>query len=314
MTTGEKILHARKARGLTQEALANALGVSRQSVAKWEKGAAMPGTAHLFALSECLQLPLEELSGPPATGGEKEASSPPPPAGNAADTAKDKPLRQPFHWGLLWGCYALFLFGLLMMAGSGWPVLCTVFFILLAGAVFLARFLLRSEPPQVGPLLRAAAFLLAALLAAFALWAVVFCFRARYHHRAVWSLPREEWGQYQAVAAWVEEHRALGPGVYAQQLPTGRLPEGTVYLVYRYGVTDGGAGTVRRNPLRLRFTVDYRKGDAAEAVDLLVFEAAQDFQVFFSVGGSDDGCCFTTDDTILLTREAESLLHTFGGL
>lgn len=311
MTTGEKIRRARKARGLTQEALADALGVSRQSVAKWEKDAALPETAHLFALSEYLQLPLEKLSGPSADGNETAATSPLPAVGGAIT---GKPVRQPLLWGLLWVCYALFLFGLLMAAGSGWPVLCTVFFTLLAGAFFLARFFLRGEPPQAAPFLRTAAFLLAALLAAFVLWAAVYSFRARYRHRAVWDLPREEWEQCPAVTAWVEEHRALGPGVYAQQLHTGYLPEGAVYLVYRYGVTDGGAGTVRGQPLRLRFTVDYREGEAAEAVDLLAFEAAQEFQVFFSVDGSSDGCCFTTDDTVSLTNEAESLLHEFGCL
>lgn len=38
MKLGEKILSARKKAGLSQVDLADALGVSRQSVSKWETG------------------------------------------------------------------------------------------------------------------------------------------------------------------------------------------------------------------------------------------------------------------------------------
>ena len=38
MKLGEKILSARKKSGLSQVDLADALGVSRQSVSKWETG------------------------------------------------------------------------------------------------------------------------------------------------------------------------------------------------------------------------------------------------------------------------------------
>lgn len=37
MTLGERIVHYRKRQGLSQEQLSQRLGVSRQSVSKWER-------------------------------------------------------------------------------------------------------------------------------------------------------------------------------------------------------------------------------------------------------------------------------------
>ncbi len=42
MTFGEKLTGLRKREGLSQEALAEQLGVSRQAVSRWEQGAALP--------------------------------------------------------------------------------------------------------------------------------------------------------------------------------------------------------------------------------------------------------------------------------
>ena len=52
MNISEKIISLRKEKELSQEALAEALGVSRQSVSKWESGAALPDTDKIIAMSE----------------------------------------------------------------------------------------------------------------------------------------------------------------------------------------------------------------------------------------------------------------------
>ena len=52
MNLSEKIISLRKEKGLSQEAFAEALGVSRQSVSKWESGAALPDTDKIIAMSE----------------------------------------------------------------------------------------------------------------------------------------------------------------------------------------------------------------------------------------------------------------------
>lgn len=52
MALGEKLARLRKARGMSQEQLAEALGVSRQAVSKWELGEAVPDVSRVVAMSE----------------------------------------------------------------------------------------------------------------------------------------------------------------------------------------------------------------------------------------------------------------------
>ncbi|MBQ5824228.1 MAG: helix-turn-helix domain-containing protein [Clostridia bacterium] len=52
MTIGDRILKLRKEAGLSQEAFAEQLGVSRQSVSKWESGVATPDTDKIIAMCD----------------------------------------------------------------------------------------------------------------------------------------------------------------------------------------------------------------------------------------------------------------------
>ena len=61
MTLGEKICRLRKARGLSQGDLADTLGVSRQSVSKWETDSSVPDLDKLVALSRRFGVTLDEL-------------------------------------------------------------------------------------------------------------------------------------------------------------------------------------------------------------------------------------------------------------
>ena len=61
MTIGEKIARARRARGFTQEEVADRLGVSRQAVSKWESDAALPETDKLVRLCRLLQVSCDAL-------------------------------------------------------------------------------------------------------------------------------------------------------------------------------------------------------------------------------------------------------------
>lgn len=52
MTMGEKILNMRKARGWSQEELADRVGVTRQAVSRWESGSAKPDADKIIAICD----------------------------------------------------------------------------------------------------------------------------------------------------------------------------------------------------------------------------------------------------------------------
>ena len=56
-----RIRAARKSAGFTQEALAEAVGVSRTAVAKWENGECLPDIENLITLTEVLSVSADYL-------------------------------------------------------------------------------------------------------------------------------------------------------------------------------------------------------------------------------------------------------------
>ena len=60
-TLGNNIKEYRVAKNMTQEFVAERIGVSRQAVSKWESGASDPSTTNLFALAELFEISAEEL-------------------------------------------------------------------------------------------------------------------------------------------------------------------------------------------------------------------------------------------------------------
>ena len=81
MTLNETIQTRRAALGLSQEGLAELVGVSRQAVSKWEVGDAVPDTDKLVPLARALKISVDELlgnvpEGPPEGGRESAAPGP----------------------------------------------------------------------------------------------------------------------------------------------------------------------------------------------------------------------------------------------
>lgn len=79
----EQLYLLRKKQGLSQEELANIIGVSRQAVQKWESGAARPDLDNLMALAQYLGISLDELVG----NGQTSSAVPPSKAANGYYTS-----------------------------------------------------------------------------------------------------------------------------------------------------------------------------------------------------------------------------------
>lgn len=78
----ENLAALRKRAGYTQETLAEALGVSRQAVGKWESGQGLPEAATLLDLADLLGCSLDQLMRQPLSNGEAEAAENEAPAGD----------------------------------------------------------------------------------------------------------------------------------------------------------------------------------------------------------------------------------------
>ncbi|MGN1250994.1 MAG: helix-turn-helix transcriptional regulator [Candidatus Spyradocola sp.] len=81
MTTGERIAQLRRAAGLSQEQLAEALEVSRQAVSKWETGQALPDTDRIARLCALFSVSADELLGLPTRQSAQDSSAPAQPDG-----------------------------------------------------------------------------------------------------------------------------------------------------------------------------------------------------------------------------------------
>ncbi|MBQ7330826.1 MAG: helix-turn-helix transcriptional regulator [Oscillospiraceae bacterium] len=104
MTFTDRLIAARKAKGLSQEALAEALGLSRQAVSKWETGESKPDLDNLIGLCRHLQLSMEYLC----------LGTQPEPASNKPETGR-APQKRLFRIAIGLLCaIAIFLSGMLL--------------------------------------------------------------------------------------------------------------------------------------------------------------------------------------------------------
>ena len=99
MEFGQKLQSLRKRKGLTQEALAQTLYVSRTAVSKWESGRGYPGIDSLKAIAQLFSVSIDEL-----LSGEELVTL------AQENTAQAKKQYRGLVFGLLDCCFALFLF------------------------------------------------------------------------------------------------------------------------------------------------------------------------------------------------------------
>ena len=155
MPCSENIQFLRKRKGLTQEQFAEALGVTRQSVSKWESGQSYPEMEKLLQMCDLFGCDLETL----VRGCADAAAS--------EDDADYEPFMNAFSRAIAGGV-ALILLGitLLVALGGAGPVGDRIMIMVLLGLVTIAVLLFvlystrlesfRREHPRVGALYSAA--------------------------------------------------------------------------------------------------------------------------------------------------------------
>lgn len=89
MTTGEKIAVLRKEQGMSQEALGEKLGLSRQAVSKWEADQAVPTMDNLMELSKLFGVPVDTLLRPDAELAPKTEDTAEIPTENGSQSVKN---------------------------------------------------------------------------------------------------------------------------------------------------------------------------------------------------------------------------------
>lgn len=290
MTWGEQLAAARRARGFTQEELAERLGVSRQAVAKWERDAARPGPANARALRDLLG---EDFPAPPAPSPASPTPEPASPA-PAADTPAAPPAKpkRPRRWLAAAGGLGLLFcllshFNYLLAASLGvWLLGLTA-----AGVVFGA--VSRTARGQgVQPVLalgvRAAGAVLAALaVSALFAWGV-WVGRAQYRVTALEPLDPALLAACPALSASIGA--TLPPGVtdalvYGSPIPT---DEGIAaqYLLVTRGLS--GPPAVRPQPARYRFALTWQPGGDEMQAFLLELRGGRDFALEQRIAGQQE--------------------------
>lgn len=73
---GEQLRKYRTRKGLSQEKIAQLLGVSRQAVTKWETSQTTPSSDHLIAPAKLYEVSLDELAGFAASADAKQEAAP----------------------------------------------------------------------------------------------------------------------------------------------------------------------------------------------------------------------------------------------
>ena len=114
MTLGEKLQRLRLQNGMSQDTLAQRLGVSRQAVSKWERDEAMPDLDKILKLSELYGVSLDSiLKNQPETAYEAETQE-----AKHGETAKQRiHWNQALTWVGLLGGIAMVIWGLMDAAG-----------------------------------------------------------------------------------------------------------------------------------------------------------------------------------------------------
>lgn len=308
---GRQLAAARRAQGWTQESLAERVGVSRQAVAKWERGAALPGPGNLLALRQCLGDALPEPPDPAVQNAPVEtpqtADVPPDPAGAdgtgkaAAPPVPEKPAApkgtgkwrksRPWLVALAVLCVVFCLISLVtyvFTALAGFYLLQITVVAVAAWAV-VCKVRGQSAAPALWGGLKAVGVQVTALAVAAVFAYFVWLAGAGYRVDALVPLTETTVRQYPALAERIDD------SAMAQETPCALCIGGPVpgqritkrYLVAAKGVTGEPAARIRTRDFRIRLT--WQPGDPDEMQYYLIqCSGDRDFNIEVTVTGSPE--------------------------
>ncbi len=134
----DRLVELRKEHRLSQEALAEKLGLSRQSISKWERAEASPDTDNLIALAEVYGITLDQLLGNDYSKTEQKQESQPEQAEKQLSEKQIKGKNNLKKAPLLFlGAIAVYVGGGIIL-GAFWWTLMWVLFPLVLGYTFSA--------------------------------------------------------------------------------------------------------------------------------------------------------------------------------
>ena len=121
MTLGQKLTNLRKARNMTQEELSEAIGVTRQTISKWELDTSTPDLDYLCKLCDLFGVTADYLIRPEREAVETAETAPSPPTGQAPPPPRTEPTPPSADpsaktvSGLRFAGWALFILGLVLI-------------------------------------------------------------------------------------------------------------------------------------------------------------------------------------------------------
>ncbi len=121
MTLGQKITNLRKARGMTQEELSESIGVTRQTISKWELDTSTPDLDYLCKLCDLFGVTADYLIRPEKEAVEAVETAPPPPTEQAPSLPRTETTPPPAApsvktlSGLRFAGWALFVLGIALI-------------------------------------------------------------------------------------------------------------------------------------------------------------------------------------------------------
>lgn len=124
----DRLIELRKQNKLSQESLAEKLGLSRQAISKWERGESSPDTDNLIALAELYGISLDELLGNESVTKENQEVK--------KDKKENKLLKASPILFLV--AIAVYVVGGIALGGKWWAVMWILFTLVVSFTIFSA--------------------------------------------------------------------------------------------------------------------------------------------------------------------------------